>query len=244
VTDTIRPIVSHASYLINIAGPPGVRASGGTLRGRLPPSNVRRKSIRALTDEIRLADLLGADYVVLHPGNHLGAGDEAGLRRAVEALDEALDASAGSGVKVLVETTAGQGTGLGWRLEDLAFILAHAAHGRRLGVCADTCHMFAAGYDLRSQRAYRATIRRIDRTVGLERLAVWHLNDCLGEVGCRVDRHTHIGRGRIGREAFRRLVADRRFADCPMIIETPKADDDGREMDPVNLRLLRRLARR
>jgi deoxyribonuclease IV len=240
-SDSLHPVVSHAAYLINIAGPSGKRPSGGTSEQSWPKRDIRAKSIRALKDEIARAAALGVPYVVLHPGNHMGDGDEAGLRRVVEALDEVLDPHATDPVTVLLETTAGQGSSVGCRLEHLAWIIDHAAHADHLAVCADTCHLFAAGYDLRSLDGYEATIREIDRTVGLERLKVWHLNDSLKDLGCRVDRHTHIGRGKIGREAFRRLVNDPRFADCAMILETPKQDDDGREMDPVNLRLLRRL---
>lgn len=241
-TETIHPVVSHASYLINIGGPPGRRPTGGSAGREWPTRDVRARSIRALKDELRRAVLLGVPYVVLHPGGHMGDGEQAGLRRVVEALDEVIDPHRDDPVQVLLETTAGQGTSLGHRLEHLAFILDHAACGDRLAVCADTCHMFAAGYDFRNKVGYEATLSEIDRTVGLERLAVWHLNDCLKPLGCRVDRHAHIGRGEIGREAFRLLVSDSRFADLPMILETPKADDAGRQMDPVNLRLLRRLA--
>jgi len=242
VAETIHPIVSHAAYLINIAGPAGRRQTGGSEGHSWPARDVRARSIRALADELRRAVLLGVPYVVLHPGGHMGDGEEAGLRRVVEALDEVLDPHRADRVRLLLETTAGQGTSIGHRLEHLAFILGHAAHGERLGVCADTCHMFAAGYDFRTSGAYEATLREMDRTVGLDRLAVWHLNDCVKPLGCRVDRHAHIGRGRIGRDGFRLLVTDRRFANHPMILETPKEDDAGREMDPVNLRLLRRLA--
>jgi deoxyribonuclease-4 len=237
----IRPVVSHASYLINLAGPPGERPAGGDSPGSGAVRDVRRLSIEALIDELRRAAMLGVPYVVLHPGNHLGDGEELGLRRTVEALDEVLNTVGDPSVSLLLETTAGQGTCVGHRLEHLAWILAHSAHADRLAVCADTCHLFAAGYDLRTAEGYEATVREIDRTVGLARLRLWHLNDCLRECGSGVDRHTHIGRGRIGRAGFRRLVTDLRFADCPMILETPKEDDAGRAMDPVNLRTLRRL---
>lgn len=241
----ICPIVGHAAYLINIASPPGRRRTGGSGgRGQAwPRRDVRALSIRALKDEVRRAAMLGVPYVVLHPGNHMGDGKEVGLSRVVEALDEVLGEAPDEPVKILLETTAGQGTTLGARLEELAFIIDHSRHADRLGMCADTCHMFAAGYDLASAEGYKRAIAEIDRTVGLARLAVWHVNDCLRECGSRVDRHTHIGRGRIGREGFRRLATDPRFAAHPMILETPKEDDAGREMDPVNLRLLRRLAR-
>jgi len=230
----LQPIVSHAAYLINIAGPPGRRGYG---------NDVASRSLRALKDEFRRADQLGVPYVVLHPGSHMGQGQEAGLRRVVAVLDEVLEEFADSPVELLLETTAGQGSAVGWRLEHLAWITDHVARPQRIGICADTCHMFAAGYDFRTAKAYQETIAEIDRTVGLKRLRLWHLNDALRDLGSRVDRHTHIGRGKIGRQGFRHLVTDPRFADCPMILETPKEDANGREMDPTNLRLLRRLAK-
>jgi len=230
----LEPIVSHAAYLINIAGPPGRRGYG---------SDVASRSLRALKDEFRRADQLGVPYVVLHPGNHMGDGEEEGLRRVVAVLDEVLQEFADSPVELLLETTAGQGSAVGWRLQHLAWIIDHVALPQKVGICADTCHMFAAGYDFRTPKAYQETIAEIDRTVGLEKLKVWHLNDAVGDLGSRVDRHRHIGRGKIGREGFRHLVTDPRFADCPMILETPKEDDRGRAMDPTNLRLLRRLAK-
>jgi deoxyribonuclease-4 len=221
------PVVSHAAYLINIAG---------------PAVDVARRSKQALADELRRADQLGVPYVVLHPGNHMGAGEEAGLRRVVEALDEVLAEFADSPVELLLETTAGQGSAVGYRLEHLAWLIERAALPGKLGVCADTCHMFAAGYDLATADGYAATVEAMERTVGLGRVKVWHLNDALRECGSRVDRHAHIGRGRIGREGFRRMVTDPRWGNVPMILETPKEDAAGRAMDPVNLRLLRRLA--
>ena len=230
----LQPIVSHAAYLINIAGPPGRRGYG---------HDVASRSLGALKDEFRRAGRLGVPYVVLHPGNHMGSGEQAGLGRVVAALDEVFEEFADSPVELLLETTAGQGSAVGWRLEHLAWIIDHVARPQRIGICADTCHMFAAGYDFRTPKAYQETIREIDRTVGLERLRLWHLNDTLRDLGSRIDRHTHIGRGKIGREGFRLLVTDPRFAACPMIIETPKEDNRGREMDPTNLRLLHRLAK-
>jgi deoxyribonuclease-4 len=229
----IRPVVAHAAYLINLAGPPEARVA----RGR-----VADLSLAALKDELTRAVALGVPYVVVHAGNHLGLGEEAGLRRVVAALDEALDPWRDAPVTLLVENTAGQGTAVGWRLEQLAFILDHVAHRARVGLCVDTCHLFAAGYDLRTPEAYQTTIAEIDRLIGLARLHVWHLNDSLRELGSRVDRHTHIGRGAIGRQGFRLLVTDPRFTAHAMILETPKENDAGRPMDPTNLRLLRSLA--
>jgi deoxyribonuclease-4 len=199
-------------------------------------------SLAALKDELARAVAFRLPYVVVHAGNHLGLGEEAGLRRVVAALDEALDPHRDAPVTLLVENTAGQGTAVGWRLEHLAFILDHVAHRARVGLCLDTCHLFAAGYDLRTPDSYAATIAEIDARIGLARLHVWHLNDSLRELASRVDRHAHIGRGEIGLEGFRLLVTDPRFAAHPMILETPKENAAGRQMDPVNLRLLRRLA--
>ncbi len=229
----IHPVVAHAAYLINLAGPPEARVA----RGR-----VADLSLAALKDELARAVALGLPYVVVHAGNHLGLGEEAGWRRVVAALDEALDPHRDASVTLLVENTAGQGTAVGWRLEQLALILDHVAHRARVGLCLDTCHLFAAGYDLRTPEAYQSTIAEIDRRIGLDRLHVWHLNDSLRELAGRIDRHTHIGCGAIGIEGFRLLVNDPRFAAHPMILETPKENDAGRPMDPVNLRLLRRLA--
>jgi len=232
-TGAIQPVVAHAAYLINLAGPSDARVARGL---------VAELSLAALKDELARAVAFGIPYVVVHAGNHLGLGEEVGLRHVVAALDEALDPHRDAAVTLLVENTAGQGTAVGWRLEQLAFILDHVAHRARVGVCLDTCHLFAAGYDLRTPVAYQATIAEIDRRIGLARLHVWHLNDSLRPLASRIDRHEHIGRGEIGEEGFRLLVADPRFAAHPMILETPKENDAGRPMDPVNLRLLRRLA--
>ncbi len=236
------PIVSHASYLINLAGPPGRRATGGAGGQSRVRRDVRRRSIEALKDEICRADRLGVPWVVLHPGSHMGDGEEAGLRRAVEALDEVLEATSQSAVKILLETTAGQGTGVGYRLEHLAEMLERVVRSDRLGICCDTCHMFAAGYDFRDEVAYEKTMRAVDSTVGLGCVRLWHLNDSANSLGSRVDRHAHIGQGHIGLDGFRRLVTDDRFRDHPMILETPKKGPDGRDMYPVNLAALRRLA--
>lgn len=241
--EPIHPVVSHAAYLINVAGPGGVRPSGGTTEQNWPKRDIRGRSVRALADELARAVKLGVPYVVLHPGNHMGDGDEAGLQRALEALDQTLDAHRDDPVTVLVETTAGQGTGIGHRLEHLAWLVEHSACPEKLAVCCDTCHMFAAGYDLRGEAGYEATMRQIERTVGLERVRLWHLNDCLKPLGSRVDRHTHIGDGEIGREGFRRLVNDPRWAQVAMVLETPKEDAEGKAMDPVNLRRVRRMVR-
>lgn len=217
------PVASHASYLINLA-------SG--------KQELTDKSIAALTAEIHRCEQLGIHFVVIHPGSHGGDGVEAGLVRFTKALDLALDAT-GAGVTVLLETTAGQGTGLGSRFEELAFILEHSRVPQRLGVCVDTCHIFAAGYDIRTLSAYTQTMEEFDRLVGVERIKFFHLNDSKQKLASRVDRHEHIGQGTIGLDGFRSLVNDPRFADHPMTLETPKGDDLQEDRD--NLQVLRRL---
>lgn len=217
------PIASHASYLINLA-------SG--------KQELVEKSVSAFVAEIQRCSLLGIPYVIIHPGSHGGDGVEVGLARFTTALDLALDASE-AGVTVLLETTAGQGTGLGSRFEELAFILEHSRHPQRLGVCLDTCHIFAAGYDVRTLPAYGRTMAEFDRLVGIGRIKFFHLNDSKQKLASRVDRHEHIGQGEIGLEGFRNLLNDSRFADHPMTLETPKGDDLQEDRD--NLRVLRGL---
>lgn len=218
-------LAAHASYLVNPAS--ADRA-------------LRERSVRTLIAEARHCGALGIPRLVLHPGSHLGAGEGAGLRRVVAALDRVHAATAGMAVQTLLETTAGQGTGLGHRFEQLAEILAGLAQPDRAGVCFDTAHAFAAGYDFRRPELYAAMWTAFDRSIGLGRLALFHLNDSRTPAGSRVDRHTHIGRGAIGGAPFGWILADARFRLVPKVIETPKDGD----MDRRNLTLLRRLARR
>lgn len=215
---------AHDSYLINL----------GT-----PADDLYRKSIAAFADELERAEALGLSYLVTHPGAHVGSGEDAGIARVVAALDEVHARCRGFAVTVLLEVTAGQGTSLGYRFEHLAALLDRVKDGDRLGVCFDTCHAFAAGYPLGTAEEYSATFDEFDRVVGLGRLKLFHVNDSARERGSRVDRHAGIGLGEIGLDAFRRLVTDPRFATRPMILETPKEDDDGNPMDPVNLGTLR-----
>ncbi|MBX7102622.1 MAG: deoxyribonuclease IV [Gemmataceae bacterium] len=214
--------LAHDSYLINLAA---------------GDDALFRKSVDAFVDEIRRADLLGLDYLVTHPGSHVGAGDDAGLARVIEGIDESLARTPDARVRVLIETTAGQGSSLGWRFEQLGRILAGVKDAARLGVCVDSCHIFAAGYALWPEAEYKATMKEFDRVVGLKQIKAWHLNDSKKGLGSRVDRHEHLGRGAIGEGAFGLIVNDKRFARLPMILETAKEDD----MDKVNLALLRRL---
>ncbi len=217
------PVVSHASYLINLA-------SG--------KAELVEKSIAAFVEELKRCEILNIPLVVMHPGSHGGDGVENGLSRFTSNLDQAL-AMADNGVMLLLENTAGQGTGLGSRFEELAAIISGSKYPRRLGVCIDTCHTFAAGYDIRTKEAYEATMEEFDRVVGIERIHLFHLNDSKKGLGSRVDRHEHIGQGEIGLEAFRNFLNDPRFADHPMTLETPKGKDLQEDRD--NLAVLRSL---
>jgi len=186
-------------------------------------------------------DILGIPYLVFHPGSHGGAGVETGLANVTKNLDLVMEQAdqATHAVTILLETTAGQGTGLGYRFEELAWILDHANSPDRLGVCVDTCHIFAAGYDIRTPETYAATFAEFDRLIGVEQIRFFHLNDSRKELGSRVDRHEHIGRGCIGLEGFRQLLHDSRFRDHPMTLETPKGKDLAE--DKENLAVLRSL---
>ncbi|MBA4064563.1 MAG: deoxyribonuclease IV [Isosphaera sp.] len=214
---------AHDSYLINLAA---------------PDDAAFRKSVAALAVEVERAEALGLSYLVTHPGAHTGSGEDAGLARVAAGLDEVRGRCPGVKVKVLLETTAGQGTCLGHRFEHLRTILDHVTDADWLGVCLDTCHVFAAGYGLATADEYAATVDEFDRVVGLSRLELFHLNDSVKGRGSRVDRHAGIGLGMIGPEPFRRLVTDTRFAHLPMVLETPKEGPAGEAMDPVNLAVL------
>jgi len=219
------PVASHASYLINL----------GSSREKQAED-----SIRAFAGELQRCDILGIPWAVIHPGSHGGAGIEGGLENVARHLDRVFELAGGrSKVTVLLESTAGQGTGLGSRFEELAWIIGRSRFTDRLGVCFDTCHVFAAGYDLRGEDAYDQTMAEFDRTVGIARLQFFHLNDARKNLGSRVDRHEHIGRGMIGLEGFRPLLNDRRFAAHPMTLETPKGEDLAEDRE--NLRRLRSL---
>jgi deoxyribonuclease-4 len=217
--------VSHDSYLINLAS---------------PDDALWRKSIDLFVEELSRCVLLGIPYLVTHPGAHVGSGEEAGLKRVAKALD-LVNARVKGPVITCLEITAGMGSSLGWRLEHLAEIIERVKAPQRLGVCLDTAHLFAAGYDFRG-RKYPRLMKQIEATVGLERVKVWHLNDSKRELGSRVDRHEHIGRGTIGLEGFRPIVRDKRWKKTPKILETAKEKaEDGREWDEVNLEVLRGL---
>ena len=219
-------VAAHASYLINLAS---------------PLDGLRSQSVEALADEMRRCQRLGIRDLVFHPGSHGGEGETAGVARIAAAIDEALERSETSRVRLLLETAAGQGTAVGYRFEHLRDILGASRHRRRVGVCFDTCHVHAAGYDIVTSEGYAATIDALDRTVGLARLHVVHVNDSKKPRGSRVDRHEHIGRGAIGKAGFANLMTDPRLAPIPKFLETPK-DPDFR-FDRRNLAALRRLAK-
>lgn len=223
---TIGHPIAHNSYLINLAS---------------PDEALWRRSIESFVVEIERADQLGLAYVVTHPGACVDSSEEQGLRRVVGALDDIHKQTRKAKARILLETTAGQGSCLGHRFEHLAEILARVKQPERLGVCVDTCHIFAAGYPLATLRQYRATMKKLATIVGLEQVKAFHLNDSKRELGSRVDRHEHIGRGKLGLEPFRYLLNDERFHHVPMYLETPKGIVDGEELDVMNLRALRGL---
>jgi deoxyribonuclease IV len=222
----IGPVVSHASYLINLA------ATAPALR---------RQSLEAMGDEIDRAEALGLLGVVLHPGCYTAGTERDGLALIADALLHLLRARRRGSTMILLEHTAGQGTALGATFDQLASIIAGTNDHRRVGVCLDTCHLFASGYDLSSPEGYASTFTQFGRLVGFDRLKAFHLNDSKKPLGSRVDRHEHIGRGCLGLEPFRRIVNDRRFRDLPMLLETPKAESRARgaiEVDPLDERNL------
>lgn len=220
--------IAHASYLINLASPVEL---------------LRQKSIDGLVVELQRAAQLRIPYVVVHPGAHTTATQEEGIALAAASINEIHRRLPRAKTEVVLEITAGQGSCLGCKFEHLAAIIAQVKHAGRVGVCFDTCHAFAAGYELRDRKSYLATWREFDRHIGLARLVAIHLNDSKRELGSRIDRHEHIGRGQIGPEGFRHLLCDKRFRGVPMYLETPKADNNGEPWDVTNLRTLRELAR-
>ena len=223
----VGPVFSHASYLINLAS---------------ADARVRRRSERAFAEELDRCERLGIRWVIAHPG--ACADERVGLDRIAASLGALFERTRGRRVGILLETTTGAGGALGGRFEHLAHLLRAVDERERLGVCFDTCHAFAAGYDLRTPAAFRRTFEAFDRVIGLARLRAFHLNDSRGGLGSHVDRHEHIGRGRLGERAFALLMRSRRFRPVPKVLETPKGTANGRDWDAVNLDTLRRLARR
>ncbi len=227
----IFPVAVHASYLINIAS---------------PNPDLWEKSYQALKVELLRADMLGVPTLTFHPGSHMKSGEEAGLAQISRALTRLVEETPDATTILCLETMAGQGANLGYKFEHLATVL-EACDSPRLGVCLDSCHIFAAGYDIRTKEAYEATLAEFDRIVGLNQIKCLHLNDSKFEFGQKKDRHAHIGEGFIGEEGFAQFVNDPRWEGLPANIETPKTetDDAGNkiEMDPINLERLRALRR-
>jgi deoxyribonuclease-4 len=219
---------AHACYLINLCSADGA---------------IRRRSQQALATELSRCSFLRLPCLVLHPGSHGGQGQHEAMKWIVEgalwAADKADYGATGMRPTLLLETTAGQGNSVGWRFEQLAALLAALEKTLPVGVCFDTCHVFAAGYDLRTAETYGRTMEELHRAIGIHRIEAFHLNDSRGGLGSRLDRHEHIGRGRVGLEGFRTLLNDPRFARCPMVIETPKGKNN--RLDIANLRRLRSL---
>ncbi len=220
-------VFGHTGYLINLAAPPSIN---------------RDKSIKSLIQEIELAAAMELPFLVLHPGAHLGQGTKAGIRRVVTGLNEVFSATKKSPVRIALENTAGQGTCLGHRLDELATIYHRVRQSARLGLCLDTAHFFAAGYNIRSAKRWDETMTEVDSLIGIAEVLAIHLNDSRTDLGSRVDRHAGIGEGKIGRRAFRHIVNDERFSDVPGCLETPKSADLHEDVE--NLAILRSLQRK
>jgi deoxyribonuclease IV len=217
-------VFGHSGYLINL----GAAASDN-----------RDKSIKSLVQEIQMATEIGLPFLVMHPGAHLGAGETEGFKQIVAGLNEVFRATKTSPVRIALENTAGQGSCLGHKMEHLAAIYDKVDQPERLGICLDTAHFFAAGYDIRTETGWNAALNELDELVGLNQVLAFHLNDSKTELGSRVDRHAGIGLGKIGKEAFRHIVNDARFANHPGCLETPKSKDLHEDVE--NLAILRSL---
>jgi deoxyribonuclease-4 len=222
----ISPIVGHNGYLINLAS---------------SKDDIFALSKESMLVELQRAEKLGLPYLVMHPGSHLGTGEKEGIKKIAGAINWLHQKIPGYEVKICLETTAGQGSNLGYKFEQLAQIIGLVKENQRMGVCYDTCHTFAAGYDIRTKKAYQDTFKEFDKVIGLGRLKVIHLNDAVKDLGSRVDRHAHIGEGKIGLEGFRLLMNDKRWEKIPKILETPK--EGGTAKDIKNLSVLRSLVK-
>jgi deoxyribonuclease IV len=221
---SVKPVFTHTSYLINLA---------------TTNAEFHRKSIAAMIDELDRAERLGIGAVVLHPGAHMGAGAKAGIDQIARSLDQIHAAIPHHKVVTLLETSAGQGSCVGCSFEELGQIIRSVDDRKRVGICFDTCHVFASGYDLRTRDAYRRSIDDLERHVGLKNVGLFHLNDSKKPLGSRVDRHEHIGDGQLGLDAFRLVLNDERFRGIPKLLETPKKIEH--ESDRRNLATLRSL---
>ncbi|MEK6599898.1 MAG: deoxyribonuclease IV [Deltaproteobacteria bacterium] len=224
---SISKIFAHDSYLINLAsGSPALRT----------------KSINALIAEMERCRILSIPYIIMHPGAHLGISEDEGINNIVNSLNVILEKTDEWPVGIAMETTAGQGTSIGYRFEHLSRIINGVKENDRIKVCLDTCHIFAAGYDISTAEGYADVMKEFDRIVGIDKLVCFHVNDCKKGLGSRVDRHEHIGKGALGQLPFRLLMNDKRFADIPKIIETPK--DKDMKNDRKNLGILRKMVER
>lgn len=220
----IAPVVSHDSYLINLCA---------------TNPDILKKSRAAFIDELERCEQLGIPLLNFHPGSHLGTGEEEGIKRICESLNIAHSKTKNYNVKSVLEATAGQGTNIGHTFEHLRAIIDGVENPERMAVCIDTCHIFAAGYDISTEKGYEKTFQLFDEIIGLDRLVAFHVNDSKKGLGSRVDRHEHIGKGAIGLEGFRLLVNDERFAHIPKILETPKSEDLHEDVE--NLKVLKSL---
>ncbi|HUI30890.1 MAG TPA: deoxyribonuclease IV [Candidatus Acidoferrales bacterium] len=219
----VRIVVSHDSYLINLCG---------------ATDSLLENSRRSFVEEIKRCDALGIKYLIFHPGAHTTMDRKAAVKTVADSLNHAHSATKTSHVVTLIETTAGQGTTLGNSFEEIADMISFVNDKERVGVCMDTCHIFAAGYDIRTRESYRNTMAMFGKLIGFDMLHAIHFNDAKKPLNSRVDRHEHIGKGEIGKSAFGFFMNDERFVQIPKVLETPKGDD-GYKMDIVNLKLLR-----
>jgi deoxyribonuclease IV len=220
----INPVVAHASYLINLAS---------------PEDALWEKSRDSFIEELLRCDQLNIPYIVIHPGSHKGSGEKEGILRIARALNQLYSGENAPRARVLLETTSGQGSNLGYNFEQLAAMIEKSGYPDKVGICLDTCHIFSAGYDIRTSRAYAETFKQFDSIIGLEKLKAIHLNDSKKELSSRIDRHEHIGKGFIGLSGFRNLVNDDRLDKTPMILETPK--DEEMKLDRMNLEIINSL---
>jgi deoxyribonuclease IV len=222
----LRCVFAHSGYMINL--------------GATNP-DFYEKSLRALAEELTRANHLSLPWLVLHPGAHMGAGIDAGLARIASSIDEVFRRVPKIKTRIALELTAGQGSSLGHTFEQIAWLLTHTREPQRLCVCLDTAHIFAAGYDITTEKKTRDVLKKFDGTIGLDRLAAIHANDSKAELGSRVDRHEHIGKGKIGLEAFRFIMNEPRLEQIPKVLETPKGKDCAEDVE--NLAVLRSLIR-
>lgn len=220
----LKPVIAHDSYLINLCA---------------KDKSILRKSREAFIEELNRCEILGVDYLNFHPGSHMGMGEEEGIKIVAESINIANEKTKGFKVKNMIETTAGQGTSIGYRFEQIRKIIDLVEDKKRLSVCVDTCHIFAAGYNIKTENGYLKTFDEFDQIIGLKYLKAFHVNDSKKDLGERVDRHEHIGKGKIGLSGFKFLMNDERFFNIPKILETPKGKD--MKEDIINMKKLKSL---